>query len=374
MRKRYKRDYMILESKDPSFRLKEKISPKAFAKIETKEEKINIMIYVENVKYVKSGYRIILMQDDLTTRDIGRVLVNERGKGEFKINFDEENLEVKSIALTHENDIPLIGFKGKNIENYKELINENVKRTESVVEDLDKEEVIEIDLEPRKENENLKTQAVDLKDKKRKEEDIQLEQDEVERAEKVEEVEETEEIEEEVENDKKKNEEKILSSQKEKTEEKIDDNQEQDEYRKQDEKVYLIPRKLKKLLKKHKEIKPFIKDIDNTRWWRIDVNPMTMCSYIIPYLGYINYINYTIYSDVTSLSYKYRHYIFGIKYGCDGKRKYYIYGIPGRRNEQPDEGETGFCNFIPCDDKNKTYGYWICCIDCKSRLIAVADK
>jgi len=371
MRRRYKRDYMILESKDPSFRLKEKISPKAFAKIETKEEKINIMIYVENVKYVKSGYRIILIQDDLTTRDIGRVLVNESGKGEFKINFDEENLDVKSIALTHENNIPLIGFKGKIIENYKELINKNIKRTEAVIEDLDKEEEIEIDLEPRKENENLKTEAVDIKDKKRKEEDTRLEEDEVERTEKVEEIEETEE---EVEDDKKKNEEKILSSQKEKTEERIDDSQEQDEYRKQDEKVYLIPRKLKKLLKKHKEIKPFIKDIDNTRWWRIDVNPMTMCSYIMPYLGYINYINYTIYSDVTSLSYKYRHYIFGIKYSCDGKRKYYIYGIPGRRNEQPDEGETGFCNFIPCDDKNKTYGYWICCIDCKSRLIAVADK
>ncbi len=158
----------------------------------------------------------------------------------------------------------------------------------------------------------------------------------------------------------------------------MNDSQDQDvdkkEYREKDEKLYLIPRKLKKILNKHKEIKPFIKDINNTRWWRIDVKPITMCSYIMPYLGYINYINYTIYSDVTSLSYKYRHYIFGIKYSCDGKRKYYIYGIPGRRNEQPDEGETGFCNFIPCDDKNKTYGYWICCIDCKSRLISVADK
>ncbi|MEJ8553580.1 hypothetical protein [Tepidibacter sp. Z1-5] len=367
MRKRYKRDYMILESKDPSFRLKEKISPKAFAKIETKEEKVNIMIYVENVKYVKSGYRIILIQDDLTTKDIGRVLVNESGKGEFKINFDEENLDVKSIALTHKNNIPLIGFKGKVIDNYEELINENTKIEESVVEDLNKEDEMETIIDPIKEKTEVEEEELE-----RKEEPIELKQEEP-----IELKQEEAEIKDEVKNDKKKKQEETHYSQEEKREEKIDNSKHQDQdidRKKYDQKLYLIPRKLKKLLNKHKEIKPFIKDIDNTRWWRIDVNPLTICSYIMPYLGYINYINYTIYSDVTSLSYKYRHYIFGIKYSCDGKRKYYIYGIPGRRNEQPDEGDTGFCNFIPCDDKNKTYGYWICCIDCKSRLIAVPDK
>lgn len=363
---------MILESKDPSFRLKERISPKAFAKIETREEKINIMIYVENVKYVKSGYRIILIQDDLTTKDIGRVLVNESGKGEFKINFDENDLEVKSIALTHENNIPLIGFKGKVIDNYEELISQNIKREESVVEDLNKEDEIEIVLEPRKERIEVVLEDKEEVKEKVKEERIEISEEDTEI--RQEEVEINENVEENK-DEKKKNEEEIPYSQEEKREEKIDHSQYEDTDRKKcSPKEYLIPRKLKKLLNKHKEVKPFIKDIDNTRWWRMDINPLTMCSYIMPYLGYINYINYTIYSDVTSLSYKYRHYIFGIKYSCDGKRKYYIYGIPGRRNEQPDEGETGFCNFIPCDDKNKTYGYWICCIDCKSRLIAVPDK
>ncbi len=364
---------MILESKDPSFRLKEKISPKAFAKIETKEEKVNIMIYVENVKYVKSGYRIILIQDDLTTKDIGRVLVNESGKGEFKINFDENDLDVKSIALTHENDIPLIGFKGKRIDNYEELINKNIKREEYVVEDSNKEDEIEIILEPRKER-----IEIELEEEEEQEEEEQEEEEQEEEQEEEEQEQEDLERIEDLKNEKKKKEEEIPYSQKEKIEEKIDYSQDQGIDRKEcsqkEERVYLVPRKLKKLLNKHKEIKPFIKDIDNTRWWRIDINPLTMCSYTMPYLGYINYINYTIYSDVTSLSYKYRHYIFGIKYSCDGNRKYYVYGIPGRRNEQPDEGETGFCNFVPCDNKNKTYGYWICCIDCKSRLIAVADK
>jgi hypothetical protein len=349
---------MILESKDPSFRLKEKVSPKAFAKIETREEKVNIMIYVENVKYVKSGYRIILIQDDLTTKDIGRVLVNENGKGEFKMNFDGYDLDVKSIALKHENNIPLIGFKGKMIDNYEELINQDMKREEYTGEVLDKKDEIEIVIEPKKE-EFQREESLEIEEEEEKnEEDTDIEQEEIQ-----EELE--EELEEEPRTKKKKDKEKSLYSQEEKIEEKIEYNQDT---------IHLIPRKLKKLLKKHKEIKPFIKDIDNTRWWKIDINPMSMCSYTMPYLGYINYINYTIYSDVTSLSYKYRHYIFGIKYSCDGNRKYYVYGIPGRRNEQPDEGETGFCKFMPCDEKNKTYGYWICCIDCKSRLIAVADK
>ncbi len=195
---------MILESKDPSFRLKEKISPKAFAKIETKEEKVNIMIYVENVKYVKSGYRIILIQDDLTAKDIGRVLVNESGKGEFKINFEEENLELKSIALTHEKDIPLIGFKGKKIDNYEELINKNIKRNESVVEDLDKEDEIETISDPIKETIEVQLdekEEVVEKRVERQESDTELIQEEVEIK---------EQIEEEAKADKKKNKKKFI--------------------------------------------------------------------------------------------------------------------------------------------------------------------
>lgn len=372
MRKKYKRDYIILESKDVSFRLKDKALPKAFAKLEVKEEKGSCMIYVENLKYTKEGYRIVVIEEDLNAKDVGRVLINENGKGEFVLNFNEENLQVKGIALTHNKEVPLIGFKGEKIDNYYDILfksgeeeKNDIKETrmdmKSIIES--KEDVLEIDEEyiSRKDKEikeemDIKNLEEELKNDISEEE---LEQDlrEIEVEQDV--IEENIEIERKEPEDEKKKEEERQENQ----EEEISEN-----------KVYLVPRKIKKFLNKYKEVKPFIKEIDDTRWWKIDINPMSICGYVMPYLGYINYINYIFYSDITTLAYKYRHYIFGIKYHENGKRKYYVYGIPGTRYEQPDDGDTGFSHFIPCDKKNDIHGYWLCFIDCKSRLIAMHEE
>ena len=92
-----------------------------------------------------------------------------------------------------------------------------------------------------------------------------------------------------------------------------------------------MPRQIKKGLKYFKEVKPFAADyIPNTRWWKIEINPTTMCGYTMPYLGYINSLNYTMYSDAVMQSYKYRHYLFGVKYDEYNKRQYYIYAVPHR--------------------------------------------
>ncbi len=59
-----------------------------------------------------------------------------------------------------------------------------------------------------------------------------------------------------------------------------------------------MPRQIKKGLKLFKEVKPFVTDyIDKTRWWKIEINPTTLCGYTMPYLGYLNVLNYTMYSD-----------------------------------------------------------------------------
>ncbi|MCG4735235.1 hypothetical protein L0M92_16660, partial [Casaltella massiliensis] len=50
----------------------------------------------------------------------------------------------------------------------------------------------------------------------------------------------------------------------------------------------LMPRQIKKGLKMFKEVKPFVNEsFDNTRWWKIEITPMTMCGYTMPYLGYV---------------------------------------------------------------------------------------
>lgn len=363
MRRRYKRDYIILESKDLSFRLKDKVVPKAFAKLELKEDKGSCMIYVENLKYTKEGYRIIVIEDNLNTKDVGRVLVNESGKGEFVLNFNEESFQVKGIALVYDKNIPLIGFKGGNIDNYQDVLFRNIK--EEKVEEITLEQNrIDIDSikEPIEEKIDMDEEYIARKDIEVKEEmQIKHEQEDIEEYEGKEEViiERKDDIDE-----KKKDEEK-----QERQERK--ENQEKEIF---EDKVYLVPRKIKKYLNRHKEVKPFIKDMDDIKWWKIDISPISLCGYSMPYLGYINYINYTIYSDVTMLSYKYRHYIFGIKYFENGKRKYYVYGVPGTKYEQPDDGDTGFSYFAPCDKKNDGYGYWLCFIECKSRLIAMYDE
>ena len=49
-KRKFKRDYIILEAKDMNFRSKERVLPKAFAKIEVNDEKAILALYVENLK------------------------------------------------------------------------------------------------------------------------------------------------------------------------------------------------------------------------------------------------------------------------------------------------------------------------------------
>ena len=49
-KRKFKRDYIMLEAKDLNFRFKDKVTPKAFAKIEITDEKSVIALYAENLK------------------------------------------------------------------------------------------------------------------------------------------------------------------------------------------------------------------------------------------------------------------------------------------------------------------------------------
>lgn len=407
-KRKFKRDYIILESKDMNFRYKERVLPKAFAKVEINEEKSVIALYVENLKCVKDGYKVVAIQSDYETLDLGNVVLSEQGKGEFVFNLERNDIEIKGIALLHEKQIPLVGFKGNKIDNYEEILFAGQDEYEEIddLEDREYEDIyidneedydeyeyeeieyIEIDDEDDSEYEYEEIEYIEIDDEPQYNRGYTSTGEEVENdAYNYEEVEETEEIEE-IEEDKKEytkvqEEQKTVSQQQDKylkykekqrlNQKRYMNSEKKDRAQAHSSKTagnLLMPRQIKKGLRQFKEVIPFTgEEIENTRWWKIEINPFTLSGYTMPNLGYVNTLNYTMYSDTVMNSYKYRHYLFGVQYDEYNKRKNYIYAIPGNQDEQPDKGYTGFTTYQPCDTRNDKLGYWLCFIDSRTRRI-----
>ncbi|WP_290459220.1 hypothetical protein [Romboutsia ilealis] len=408
-KRKFKRDYIILEAKDVNFRYKERVLPKAFAKVEINDEKAVVALYVENLKYVKDGYKVVAIQSDYETLDLGNVVLSEQGKGEFVFNLDRNDIEIKGIALLHEKQVPLIGFKGNKIENYEEILfagedeyeeefdNEfdDLEDTEDIyidndddeyeyeeieyieVDDDDDEyeyeeiEYIEIDDEPQYNRGNTST-IEEIEDNSYNKEQEVVEVEEIEEAKKeYTTVQEKAKVSQKQQDKYSKYKEKQRPSQKRYTKSEIKEEMQDCSYDpSKTAGTLLMPRQIKKGLRQFKEVIPFTGEpIENTRWWKIEINPLTLSGYTMPNLGYVNTLNYTMYSDAVMNSYKYRHYLFGVQYDEYNKRKNYIYAIPGKNDEQPDKGYTGFTTYQPCDTRSDKLGYWLCFIDSRTRRI-----
>ncbi|CEO13316.1 putative transmembrane protein [[Clostridium] sordellii] len=373
-KKKYKRDYIILEAKDMNFRYKDRVLPKAFAKVEVTDDKSLVALYVENLKYIREGYKVIAILEDYNISDLGNIVLSEQGKGEFTLNLDENSINIKAIALVSERSIPLIGFKGSKIDNYEEIIftsddyveYEDIEDDEYVYEEV---EYIEGEDSDEYEYEYEYLEYVDMdedvSENENKEDEYEYEYESYEptnnQSSQKSKINKSKQLNEETFRNNIKLNEEI---------EQIEEDINHKEVEQSTCRNLLMPRQIKKGLKMFKEVKPFVRDsIDNTRWWKIEITPMTMCGYTMPYLGYINTLNYTMYSDIVLQSYRYRHYLFGVQYDEYNKRKNYMYAIPGNKNEQPDQGHTGFSMYKPCDDRNDKLGYWICFVDSRTRKI-----
>ncbi|WP_158534733.1 hypothetical protein [Romboutsia maritimum] len=406
-KRKFKRDYIILEAKDMNFRYKERVLPKAFAKVEINDEKSVVALYVENLKYMRDGYRVMAIQSDYETLDLGKITVNQQGKGEFVLDLKNDECDIKAIAMLYEKSVPLIGFKGNKIENYEEIlfmgeeeyIEEDNDREYEEIEYIEIEEDDDIDgeFDEYDEMEYIEVEEDEIDDVNNEEDDEDEEDDDDENNQYYEFDEEDENEEDDEENDDEEDDEhqnqeneeyrvpqynktnKLRNTQnqkkqskKNKTNQNKTHNQKPRQYKQQStNSTLLMPRQIKKGLKYFKEVKPFVSDyIEDTRWWKIEINPATLCGYTMPYLGYVNSLNYTMYSDAVMQSYKYRHYLFGVQYDEYNKRKNYIYAVPGGKSEQPDKGHTGFMIYQACDNRNNSLGYWLCFIDSRSRRIA----
>ena len=405
-KRKFKRDYIMLEAKDLNFRFKDKVSPKAFAKIEVTDEKSVIALYAENLKNIDKGYSVVAIRSDYETIDLGDFNVNSQGKGEFSFDMGDDAIDIKGIAITQDRAVPLIGFKGSKIDNYEDILFppqyefEEVEDEGDDINDNDYEEYEEIEYIEMDEDDEYEEENREVEDDE--DDNNYNDYEEYEEIEYIEPNEDNEyeyeeviyeEIEDDEDEDNREYEEKVVTPQKKNSKSRNDEyiekkiNKAKSVLEKQYTKntytsvksnqgkqkiagTLLMPRQIKKGLKYYREVKPFVTDyIENTRWWKIEINPTTMCGYTMPYLGYINSLNYTMYSDAAMQSYKYRHYLFGVQYDEYNKRQYYIYAVPGRKAEQPDKGHTGFTRYQACDNRSNNLGYWLCFIDCKARKI-----
>ncbi len=427
-KRKFKRDYIMLEAKDLNYRYKEKVSPKAFAKIEVTNDKSVIALYAENLKDVSEGYSVVAIRSDYETIDLGTFNVNSQGKGEFSIDIGEDDIDIKGVAVVQDKSVPLIGFKGNKIDNYEDIL----FPPQYEFEDIDDEDYVDTSDDDYydgsddeyEEIEYIEVEEDNIDDERNDTDDTEVyEEIEYVDPDEINEYEYEEIIYEEVEPDDERDggygyiyddneeeyeyieieEDERIEEPKKLEEKKVSRKKNEDEYIEKKIKkaksilgkqytnisnknnnnnvknkqetiktagTLLMPRQIKKGLKYFKEVKPFVSDyIDNTRWWKIEINPTTMCGYTMPYLGYVNTLNYTMYSDAVMQSYKYRHYLFGVQYDDYNKRQYYIYAVPGRKIEQPDKGHTGFTRYQPCDTRNNSLGYWLCFVDCKARKI-----
>ena len=403
-KRKFKRDYIMLEAKDMNYRLKDKVSPKAFAKIEVTDEKSVIGLYAENLKNVAEGYSVVVIRSDYETIDLGNFNVNNQGKGEFSFNMGDEDIDIKGIAIIQDKAVPLIGFKGNKIENFEEILfppQYEYEEEDDNADEYEEVEYIEVDDETdedyyegeiRDEEDDEESEYVyeeyeeieyieddDARNDEYEYEEIIYEEIEDGYYEEYVEIDDEEEVNIQHKNTVSKNRQYDYSENKtnksKSTIEKQYTKNINESAKNKSESIkaastLLMPRQIKKGLKYFREVKPFVSDyIDNTRWWKIEINPTTLCGYTMPYLGYVNSLNYTMYSDAVMHSYKYRHYLFGVQYDEYNKRQYYIYAVPGRKNEQPDKGHTGFTRYQACDNRNNSLGYWLCFIDCKARRI-----
>ena len=403
-KRKFKRDYIMLEAKDMNYRLKDKVSPKAFAKIEVTDEKSVIGLYAENLKNVAEGYSVVVIRSDYETIDLGNFNVNNQGKGEFSFNMGDEDIDIKGIAIIQDKAVPLIGFKGNKIENFEEILfppQYEYEEEDDNADEYEEVEYIEVDDETdedyyegeiRDEEDDEESEYVyeeyeeieyieddDARNDEYEYEEIIYEEIEDGYYEEYVEIEDEEEVNIQHKNIVSKNRqydysENKTNKSKTDTEKQYTKNINESAKNKSESikaaSTLLMPRQIKKGLKYFREVKPFVSDyIDSTRWWKIEINPTTLCGYTMPYLGYVNSLNYTMYSDAVMQSYKYRHYLFGVQYDEYNKRQYYIYAVPGRKNEQPDKGHTGFTRYQACDNRNNSLGYWLCFVDCKARRI-----
>jgi len=95
--RRYKRYFIILDNEDMGFAKDDKNLPKGYVKMEVRNGKGTLGVYLQDLKYFENGeyiyrnYLIDTKEEDYV--DMGSIMVDKKGKGEHKKKLDPDNVE-----------------------------------------------------------------------------------------------------------------------------------------------------------------------------------------------------------------------------------------------------------------------------------------
>ena len=424
----YTRKFVILK-RDLANNLK--IKPKGHARIEIRGNKGTMNITLEE------GYKdwecgvYLLGWDNGRIVDyyLGRIITNERGKGNINVSFNPKNVENSNLSIDKFNGIVikkginvlLTGYIDKEdgtIENYlrnlsyreepiEERVEEKIHETDTneidkrveEVEEVVKEETVEIEA----------TQVDEAIEEVKKVEEVAEEDDEVEIEEIYDRIEAEDVLVEETQTEKEVIEEekfevmdllleeesncenlkqeevrkiqtyleRLEEERKNQPEHKAESNDVDwheaniknralvENMRRQNYKTQMTNYALN-ILKFFPKVNPFISNLNNYEWWKIEYNSMNMGRGFLPFYNYLMNMcyDYPFMPKVTTCLdqiKKYNHYLFGL-YKEHDESKYYVYGIPGKYvvEEHPFRGITGFNTWYSSGEKD---GYWLIYID-----------
>lgn len=427
-KKSYNRYFIIFQEEDKGYGMGPDRPPTGYAKVETRNEKSKVTVYVQNLKPFEPDeclYKCYLIshQDGKDcSAYLGIMNVDDLGKGESSWETGYENAFDSKIPIDKFNGAaivaeregaagviaPLAGYMskekfdwrsvipvGKQAQEINDTLEEHAEEEEKVLSEeaakfQEYEENILETSEVLTEEENValhdgvgvvETETKD--DKSAAQEDTRDMTENIQKTEEPREIQETQEV----------VEDKAVHSEREdmSTTENADsvgrvDDVKADSRSKHKEHKYEYPccfncfkydfrRILKKMLEdilddyentdKHKELK-------GCRLWKVDMEKYKRDGYkmtMYPCYDLVFYpMMYNPLYDYYRYIRKHGHYLFGIKHDKDGKVAAIIYGIPGRNtaSDQPFEGRTGFLKWISWGGDK---GYWIMMYDPMTGII-----
>lgn len=368
----FTRKFFILKRKFSNIR---GISPKGHGRLELRNDRLRIIINVENAERNES-YKIVLLREG-KIKELGRLHTdnNSKGRVEFNLNYREFEStgfpleKINGILILREDRVLLAGYMDEedgSIEKHiarlsQDRLQDSRPEKPLVEEDID-EEVKE------KDKEEKDTEKEDGLEKAKPEQDIAeidkpelnipenpLLEDEVSDEDKpfvsVEEYDKAmQEMFKDVEMPSNIEESPQLSAE---AKRRLDQKNQTTNY-------------VLNILAFFPYIEPFKIDLKGYNWWRIDIDDPREDKGFLPYFSYIAggdhkypLVQNTV--TATALMKKYGHYIFGL-YNVEDEVKFYVYGVPGyfTKEDHPQRGTTGFNAWFEGKDG---IGYWLLYID-----------
>ena len=348
---RFKRKFFILKREYSNMG---NLNPKGHGKLELRNNRLKIIINIENAE-INSHYDIIILEDNKSYK-LGRIHTDNRhnGKAEFDVNpKDIESMgfileKINGILILRDTNILLGGYIDKednSIENYIHSTTSKEEGKEEIIqeEDIDEvvQEVISEDIEAVLEEDIAEVKYIenDL-DLARQENRPLVSEEEYDRAMQ-----------------------EMFYENEDYVQELVYDNVEEQRKEKQKNQTtnYVL-----NILRFFPYVEPFKIDLKGYNWWKIDIDDPREDMGFLPYFSYIaggNHKYPLIKNTVTAteLIRKHGHYLFGL-YNSNETVKFYMYAIPGgfTSEDHPQRGSTGFNTWF---EGQEGMGYWLLYID-----------